>query len=162
MSSVVELLRSWSQPRALALAVIAVGAAACSAESTRFTDNPFASKPQGDATGSVPAAQTAPVARVETSQLPAPSATSGRPTAVASTSGIAGGGGGQGPFTPRPPDRPGEVAARARRNAPGQFGRPRGRSGRDAEQDFAALRQVDHGHRQGQQHGAERQAQYWR
>src|SRR6266853_1571952 len=56
MSCVVELLRSWSQPRALALAVIAVGAAACSAESTRFTDNPFASKPQGDATGSVPAA----------------------------------------------------------------------------------------------------------
>src|SRR6266568_547442 len=88
MSCVVELLRSWSQPRALALAVIAMGAAACSAESTRFTDNPFASKPQGDATGSVPSAQPAPVARVETSQLPAPSATS-LPTAVASTTGIA-------------------------------------------------------------------------
>jgi len=114
MSCVVELLRSWSQPRALALAVIAMGAAACSAESTRFTDNPFASKPQGDATGSVPAAQTAPVARVETSQLPAPSATSGRPTAVASTSGIAGGGRGMASYTPGPaaaPDITGSVQA---------------------------------------------------
>ncbi len=45
MRRVVELLRSRSWPRLALLALVAVGVAGCSAESSRFgDDNPFASQ----------------------------------------------------------------------------------------------------------------------
>ena len=53
MSCVVELLRSRFWPRAAALALTTVGLAACSADSSRFNDNPFASTSNPDATGSI-------------------------------------------------------------------------------------------------------------
>jgi murein DD-endopeptidase MepM/ murein hydrolase activator NlpD len=65
MPSVVELFRSWSYPRAIALTLVAVGAAGCSADSSRFTDNPYRGR---EVTGSV--AQPAPVARVDSQPLP--------------------------------------------------------------------------------------------
>jgi murein DD-endopeptidase MepM/ murein hydrolase activator NlpD len=78
MNSWAELFRSSSSLRVIALALIAVGAAGCSADSARFGEAPYASRgSQGDVTGSV-AGQGAPVARVEsrplpqTSQLPPP------------------------------------------------------------------------------------------
>ena len=99
MSSVVELLRA--RPRAVVLAVVAVGIAGCSSESTRFNENPFArdSRP-GEVTGSVP--QAAPSGRVEQSQLPPPGAS--RPIASAApaapATGIAGGGRGMASYQP--------------------------------------------------------------
>ena len=96
MSSVVEFLRSWPLPRAFAVAVIAVGAAGCSSETARFNDNPYASRSgQGEVTGSV---QTAPVSRVQTSQLPPPAAS--RPATVASPAGTSGGGRGMASYQP--------------------------------------------------------------
>ncbi len=70
MNSWAELFRSSSSLRAIALALIAIGAAGCSADSTRFGEAPYASRGgQGEATGSV-SGQGAPVARVETRPLP--------------------------------------------------------------------------------------------
>src|SRR5262249_37345393 len=93
MSRVVELLRSRLWPRAVALALIAVGAAACSSETTRFNDNPFASR-NPDATGSIPQTQGAPGSRVESAPLPA------QPGVPAAGAGIAGGGRGMASYTP--------------------------------------------------------------
>jgi murein DD-endopeptidase MepM/ murein hydrolase activator NlpD len=99
MSSLVASIRSWPLPRALALAAIAFGAVACSSETTRFNDNPFSSLGrQSEATGSVPQAHTAPVSRVQTSQLPPPTAS--RPATVATGSGISGGGRGLASYQP--------------------------------------------------------------
>ncbi len=102
MSRVVELLRSRLWPRTAALALIAVGAAACSSETTRFNDNPFASRGNPEATGSIPQGQAAPVGRVESGPLPAQTAAlppqPGAPAAAGS--GIAGGGRGIASYTP--------------------------------------------------------------
>ncbi len=99
MSCVVELLRSWSHPRAIVLTAIAIGAAGCSSESIRFNDSPFSSQSApSEVTGSVPAARTAPVGRVETSSLPPPAAS--RPASTAATSGVAGGGRGLANYQP--------------------------------------------------------------
>src|SRR5262245_35769115 len=75
--------------RAAVLALIAAGAAGCSTDVGRFTDNPFSSPlaarsaPGGsDVTGSVPSG------RVDAQPLPAPS----HPATVSST-GVSGGGG---------------------------------------------------------------------
>jgi murein DD-endopeptidase MepM/ murein hydrolase activator NlpD len=96
MSSVVAYLRSWPMPRAFAVAVIAIGAAACSSESARFNDNPYASRSgSAEVTNSI---KTAPVSRVQTSQLPPPSAS--RPATVASNSGTSGGGRGMASYQP--------------------------------------------------------------
>ena len=108
MSCVVELLRPWGRPQAIALMLIAAGAAGCSSETTRFSDNPFGSKGgPGEVTGSV-APATAPAGRVETSPLPPPGAA--RPATVAApypqaqpvaaATGIAGGGRGMASYTP--------------------------------------------------------------
>jgi murein DD-endopeptidase MepM/ murein hydrolase activator NlpD len=71
MNSLAELLRSLSWLRAIALALIAIGAAGCSAESTRFGEGPYASRGgQGEITGSIPSGQAAPVGQVETRPLP--------------------------------------------------------------------------------------------
>src|SRR5215470_12966915 len=75
MSGGSEMLRSRFSPRAVVLALVSVGVAACSADTTRFNDNPFASHGNPELTASMPQAQTA--------QAPQPrSATS---TAVNST-----------------------------------------------------------------------------
>jgi murein DD-endopeptidase MepM/ murein hydrolase activator NlpD len=58
MWGVDEILRSRLFPRAVVLALVA-GVAACSSDTSRFNDNPFASLGQPDATASIPQAQTA-------------------------------------------------------------------------------------------------------
>jgi murein DD-endopeptidase MepM/ murein hydrolase activator NlpD len=64
--------RTWS--RLALFGIIAVGAAGCSAETARFGDNTGSVQRHagsaGDATGSVPVAQTAPLGRVEAQPLP--------------------------------------------------------------------------------------------
>src|SRR5262245_2276982 len=109
MSCVVELLRPWGRPRAIALMLIAAGAAGCSSETTRFNDSPSGSKGgPGEVRGWV-APAPAPAGRVEASQLPPPSAA--RPATVAAPSpqpqpaaatatGVAGGGRGMASYTP--------------------------------------------------------------
>jgi murein DD-endopeptidase MepM/ murein hydrolase activator NlpD len=65
-------------PHIIFIALIAAGIAGCSAESTRFNDNAFASpyarntSAQNEPTGSVARNQGAPVPRIETQQLPPP------------------------------------------------------------------------------------------
>jgi murein DD-endopeptidase MepM/ murein hydrolase activator NlpD len=87
MRSPVEM-RSHLLARAAVIALIAAGAAGCSTDVGRFTDNPFSgsmaarSAPSGEVTGSVPSG------RVDSQPLPAPS----RPANVSST-GVSGGGG---------------------------------------------------------------------
>ena len=92
--SVVELVRSWHLPRAFALAAMAMGATACSSESTRFNSNPYAS--QHEATGSVQQ-QRAPQGSVQTSSLPPPS---GSQPATMPASGVSGGGRGMASYHP--------------------------------------------------------------
>ncbi len=97
MNSWAELLRSSSSVRAMAVALIAVGAAGCSADSTRFSDGSYASHGgQGDVTGSV-SGQGAPVGRVETHPLPQ---TSQLPPPPRAEPVVAGGGRGMASYTP--------------------------------------------------------------
>ena len=42
MSRVLEMVRSRCWPRAAALALMSIGVAACSSDTSRFNDNPFA------------------------------------------------------------------------------------------------------------------------
>jgi murein DD-endopeptidase MepM/ murein hydrolase activator NlpD len=71
MNSAVELVRAWPWRRTMVLALITIGVAGCSAESTRFAENPYGPRTaQAEATGSVPSGQGAPVGRVETRPLP--------------------------------------------------------------------------------------------
>src|SRR5260370_41071977 len=70
MNYLIELSRS-SSLRALALGLIAIGAAGCSGETTRFGEGPYAARGgQGEVTGSVASGQGAPVGHVETRPLP--------------------------------------------------------------------------------------------
>jgi murein DD-endopeptidase MepM/ murein hydrolase activator NlpD len=59
MSGGSEMLRSRFSPRAAVLALVSVGVAACSADTSRFNDNPFASLSNPAPTASMPQAQTA-------------------------------------------------------------------------------------------------------
>jgi murein DD-endopeptidase MepM/ murein hydrolase activator NlpD len=59
MSGGSEMLRSRFSPRAVVLALVSVGVAACSADTSRFNDNPFASHSNPELTASMPQAQTA-------------------------------------------------------------------------------------------------------
>jgi murein DD-endopeptidase MepM/ murein hydrolase activator NlpD len=59
MSGGSEMLRSRLLPRAAVLALVSVGVAACSADTSRFNDNPFASLSNPAPTASMPQAQTA-------------------------------------------------------------------------------------------------------
>src|SRR5215471_13341874 len=77
MSGGSEMLRSRFSPRAAVLALVSVGVAACSADTTRFNDNPFASHSNPAPTASMPQAQTA--------QMPQPH--SATPVAVNSVPG---------------------------------------------------------------------------
>jgi murein DD-endopeptidase MepM/ murein hydrolase activator NlpD len=103
--SVVEL-RARPLPRVLALAVIAIGAAACSSESTRFNSSPYAS--QQEATGSIQQ-QRAPMGSVQTSALPPPGNQAGygneynqygNQAAAPPPSGVSGGGRGMASYQP--------------------------------------------------------------
>jgi murein DD-endopeptidase MepM/ murein hydrolase activator NlpD len=60
MSRVAEMLRSRFSPRAAVLALITASVAACSADTSRFSDNPFASIGHPEATASMPQAAQAP------------------------------------------------------------------------------------------------------
>jgi murein DD-endopeptidase MepM/ murein hydrolase activator NlpD len=100
MNSLIELssLLPWS--RAIALGLVSVGIAGCSAESARFGEAPYAVRGgQSETTGSI--GQGAPVGQVETrplpqtSQLPPPQ----NPAPVASTV-VAGGGRGMASYSP--------------------------------------------------------------
>jgi murein DD-endopeptidase MepM/ murein hydrolase activator NlpD len=71
------MLRSRFSPRAAVLALVSFGVAACSADTTRFNDNPFASLSNPAPTAGMPQAQTA--------QAPQPHA--GTSTSVAANSG---------------------------------------------------------------------------
>src|SRR5262249_13807550 len=59
MSGGSEMLRSRFSPRAAVLALVSVGVAACSADTSRFNDNPFASLSNPGPTAGMPQAQTA-------------------------------------------------------------------------------------------------------
>jgi murein DD-endopeptidase MepM/ murein hydrolase activator NlpD len=115
MNSLADLFRSLSWLRALALTLITIGAAGCSAESTRFGP--------GEATGSIPSGQGAPVGHVETrplpqtSQLPPPQSPA---RAVPVESGVvAGGGRGMASYSPpAAPYAPAPPAASAPYNPP--------------------------------------------
>jgi murein DD-endopeptidase MepM/ murein hydrolase activator NlpD len=95
MHFLAELFRSSSSLRAIALALITIGAAGCSAESTRFNSG------QSEVTGSIQSGQAAPVGRVETrplpqtSQLPPPQSPSREESGV-----VAGGGRGMASYSP--------------------------------------------------------------
>jgi murein DD-endopeptidase MepM/ murein hydrolase activator NlpD len=101
MSSLAELFPSLSWLRASALALITIGAAGCSADTTRFGDSRSG---QAEATGSIPSGQGAPVGHVETrplpqtSQLPPPQ--SPAHTASAASPVVAGGGRGMASYSP--------------------------------------------------------------
>jgi murein DD-endopeptidase MepM/ murein hydrolase activator NlpD len=119
MSRGVELLVR-SRMRALALGAIAVSVAGCSADSTRFTDGPFAGRSgPGEVTGSVAPGQSAPVGRVETTRLPPPGGASEPPVQSAQT-GIAGGSRGLASYHPpaATSDVTGTVQAPAARKPP--------------------------------------------
>ena len=83
MSCVVELLRSWSHPRAVALTAIAISAAGCSSETLRFNDNPFSRRARRARSPAQCRPSTAPVSRVESSSLPPPAASRPVTTAAA-------------------------------------------------------------------------------
>jgi murein DD-endopeptidase MepM/ murein hydrolase activator NlpD len=59
MWGVTKMLRSRFFPRAAVLALVAAGVAACSSDTSRFNENPFASISHPDTTASIPQAQTA-------------------------------------------------------------------------------------------------------
>ena len=67
MSGGSEMLRSRFSPRAVVLALVSVGVAACSADTSRFNDNPFASHSNPELTASMPQAQTA---QAQAEQIP--------------------------------------------------------------------------------------------
>ena len=100
MNSWAGLFRSSSSVRAIVLAMIAVGAAGCSADSTRFGEAPYASRGgQGDVTGSI-SGQGAPVGRVETHPLPQTSQLPPPPAAGRRRPVVAGGGRGMASYSP--------------------------------------------------------------
>jgi murein DD-endopeptidase MepM/ murein hydrolase activator NlpD len=95
MHVLAELFRSSSSLRAIALALIAIGAAGCSADSTRFNSG------QGEVTGSIPPGQAAPVGHVESRPLPQTSQMPPPPAPARADSGVvAGGGRGMASYSP--------------------------------------------------------------
>jgi murein DD-endopeptidase MepM/ murein hydrolase activator NlpD len=100
MNSLVGGLRPLSPLRAIALALVTIGVAGCSADTTRFGEGP-ARGGQGDATGSI---GQAPVGHVEsrplpqTSQLPPPQTQAH--SAQVDTTVVAGGGRGMASYSP--------------------------------------------------------------
>jgi murein DD-endopeptidase MepM/ murein hydrolase activator NlpD len=95
MSRVLEMVRSRCWPRAAALALMSIGIAACSSDTSRFNDNPFAALSHPETTGSVaqgvPTAQAAPVGHVDSRPLPSQAAQA-QPTRPATKLAAAGNG----------------------------------------------------------------------
>jgi murein DD-endopeptidase MepM/ murein hydrolase activator NlpD len=83
-------------PLASVLALV-TGLAGCSAETTRFNENPFASRAETGAAAPHPQYQAAPVGRIESQALPPAAA---RPAPVAANYGTVGGGRGMGSYAP--------------------------------------------------------------
>jgi murein DD-endopeptidase MepM/ murein hydrolase activator NlpD len=104
-----------ARPQTVALALIAIGAAGCSSEATRFNENPYASRAStGEVTGSV---STAPSGRIEQSQLAPPPGAS-QPATAAPATGIVGGGRGMANYQPNnSPEVTGSVQAPPRQPA---------------------------------------------
>ena len=97
MDCAVALIRSWG--RAVFLALISAGLAACSAETTRFSDNAYGPRnAQNEATGSVTPAP-APATHVEARPLPRASAAPYTTASVAPAY-VAGGGRGMASYSP--------------------------------------------------------------
>jgi murein DD-endopeptidase MepM/ murein hydrolase activator NlpD len=116
MSSGVALLRSHA--RVLVLTAIAGSAAGCSADSTRFGDGLFGSRPApGEVTGSVAPGQAAPVGRVETTRLAAPGGVN-EPMRLTDT-GVAGGSRGLASY--HPPGATPDVTGTVRKPPPPQW-----------------------------------------
>src|SRR5262245_38304073 len=85
--------------RAVCLALISAGLAACSAESTRFGDNAYGPRnPQSESPGSVAPAPAAPTNHVEA--RPLPHAAAAPATAPAASGYVAGGGRGMASYSP--------------------------------------------------------------
>lgn len=130
MRSVVALLKSRSLARASVALMVGFGVANCSSDTTRLNENPFTSRPgQGDATGSTPRAQAAPVGAVETRPLGEPSAAlpappAARPGTLAGA-GMSGGGRGMGSFQPSA-DMAGDVTGATPRLRPESKPQPKG------------------------------------
>jgi murein DD-endopeptidase MepM/ murein hydrolase activator NlpD len=102
MNSLIGLFRTLPWSRAVALGLVSISAAGCSADSSRFGEGPYGSRgSQSEATGSI--GQGAPVGHVEsrplpqTSQLPPPQAAGQAPVASAV---VAGGGRGMASYSP--------------------------------------------------------------
>ena len=96
MTSLVEVFRPWSWPRAAALTLTTIAAAACSGEFNRFNDNPFAQTP-------VVNVEPAPAGWVESRPLPPAGA---QRLARRAGSGLAGGGRGMASYAPGSARRP--------------------------------------------------------
>ncbi len=99
MSCVLELRRARSWPRAATLALLTIGVAGCSSESTRFGEYPY-SPSTAEATGSIPPAQAAPAGRVESRPLPPYAAQPAAYQSASIGSGVSGGGRGISSYTP--------------------------------------------------------------
>jgi murein DD-endopeptidase MepM/ murein hydrolase activator NlpD len=120
MSRVVELLCSRRAPPAAVLALISIGFTGCSADTSRFIQNPFASQPE--ATASVQAPERPPNSR------PQPQYQSqSLPPAIAApqsypSSGVSGGGRGLASYTPpaRPIETTGAVPRSIAARSPAQ------------------------------------------
>src|SRR5579872_4902515 len=102
MKSLAAFFHSSSCPRAIASALIALGAADCSADSTRFGD---ANTHGSESTGSLASSGAAPVGRVEARPLPQTSSVPPQaPSHVAQASPppvVAGGGRGTASYSPQ-------------------------------------------------------------
>jgi murein DD-endopeptidase MepM/ murein hydrolase activator NlpD len=116
MFSVVALSRACVPSHMAVLTLVALGAAGCSSDTSRFEgpfSNPFASKsaPAGDVTGSIP--RSAQAGRIDSKPLPHVGHASGplppptRPAAA--TNGVVGGGRGMASYQPRSSDVTGSV-----------------------------------------------------
>jgi murein DD-endopeptidase MepM/ murein hydrolase activator NlpD len=93
-------------PRAAALALTTISVAACSGDSSRFSDNPFSSGPE--ATGSIQPASAATASRVESRPLPQISQHPPSPSSNGAGPGVAGGGRGMASYAPNAsPAQPG-------------------------------------------------------
>jgi murein DD-endopeptidase MepM/ murein hydrolase activator NlpD len=97
MNSSAELFRPLSWLRASALALITISAAGCSADTTRFGDSRSG---QGEATGSIPSGQGAPVGHVETRPLPQTSQLPPPQSPPVASGVVAGGGRGMASYSP--------------------------------------------------------------
>ena len=106
MSFPVEFCRSSVWSRAIALTLVAIGAAGCSVESGRFGEQPYARNGQGEATGSIASGQTAPIGRVETRPLPQTSQLPPQQSPPVASAVVAGGGRGTGMASYTPPAAP--------------------------------------------------------